>query len=334
MGVMGQGAYILGCSGLSLTPAERAFFAQSNPWGFILFARNIDTPDQVRALVSDLRDVVGWRAPVLIDQEGGRVQRLSHPHWRRYLPPLEQVEMSGDNAARSMWIRSALIADEMADLGLDVDCAPCADIAGAGTHPFLRNRCYGSDVATVVSMSQAVVDGMAARGVQPVLKHIPGHGRATADSHRELPRVSASADALRATDFAAFKALNDLPMAMTAHVVYEAFDPDRCATQSPTMVGLIRHEIGFDGLLMSDDVSMQALSGTIGARTTGSISAGCDMVLHCNGDVGEMEQVAAAAGMMSSPAQARADAVIAARPTPAPLDISALEAELQALVAG
>jgi len=331
---MGQGAYILGCSGLSLTPDERAFFAQSNPWGFILFARNIDTPDQVRALVSDLREVVGWRAPVLIDQEGGRVQRLSHPHWRLYLPPLEQVEMSGDNAARSMWIRSALIADEMADLGLDVNCAPCADIAGAGTHPFLRNRCYGSDVATVVSMSHAVFDGMAARGVQPVLKHIPGHGRATADSHRELPRVSASADALRATDFAAFKALNDLPMAMTAHVVYEAFDPDRCATQSPTMVGLVRREIGFDGLLMSDDVSMQALSGHIGARTSGSISAGCDMVLHCNGDVGEMEQVAAAAGVMSSPAQARADAVIAARPTPAPLDISALEAELQALVAG
>ena len=327
---MGQSAAILGCAGLTLSPEERSFFAAAQPWGFILFARNIDTPDQVRALVADLRTCVGRVAPVLIDQEGGRVQRLRAPHWDEHIPPLDEAA----RGARAMWLRSALIGAELADLDIDVNCAPCADIAGRATHPFLHNRCYGQDADTVVTMARAVVDGMAAAGVMPVLKHIPGHGSASADSHHDLPRVATEAQTLRATDFAPFKALNDLPMAMTAHIVYEALDPERAATLSPIVLGEIRQDIGFDGLLMTDDISMKALSGTVGELSRRSLAAGCDLILHCNAGMDEMQAVIEAAGALGSLAQARADAVIAARPTPANLDIHALRAEFQAFASG
>ncbi|MFT6452636.1 MAG: beta-N-acetylhexosaminidase, partial [Halocynthiibacter sp.] len=262
----GQGATILGCAGLSLSPTEARFFREADPWGFILFARNVQSPDQLRALCAELRETVGRDAPILIDQEGGRVQRLTPPTWRQYLPPLEQVQACGAHAARSMYIRSTLIADEMQALGIDVNCAPTADIAGPETHPFLHNRCYGTEANSVIEMGRAVADGMAARGVMSVLKHIPGHGRATADSHLDLPHVTVDAQTLRETDFAPFKGLNDLPMAMTAHIVYEALDPANCATQSEIMIAAIRNEIGFDGLLMTDDISMQALSGSLQHR--------------------------------------------------------------------
>lgn len=330
----GQGATILGCAGLTLSLDEARFFREADPWGFILFARNVENPDQLRALCADLRGAVGRDAPILIDQEGGRVQRLTPPTWRQYLPPLEQVQACGAEAARSMYLRSVLIADEMQALGIDVNCAPTADIAGPETHPFLHNRCYGTNAQSVIEMGRAVADGMAARGVMSVLKHIPGHGRATADSHLDLPHVTIDAQTLRDTDFAPFKGLNDLPMAMTAHIVYEALDPTHCATQSEIMIRAIREDIGFDGLLMTDDISMQALSGSLGHRAEASIKAGCDIVLHCNGKMAEMEAAVAASGRLNTSAQARADDVIATRPKPIAIDIPAVEAELYALLNG
>lgn len=327
----GQGAYILGCEGPQLTPRERAFFAEAQPWGFILFARNIEAPDQLRALCAELREAVGREAPILIDQEGGRVQRLTPPHWTQWLPPLDQVERAGAQAARSLWLRYRLIAAELRDVGIDVNCAPMADIAEPATHPFLKNRCYGEDAATVATLARAVSDGLLAGGVLPVLKHVPGHGRATVDSHLDLPSVSASADELWSHDFAPFKALGDLPLAMTAHIVYPAFD-EAPATLSPRMISLVRDEMGVSGLLMTDDISMKALKGGVGDLSAQSIAAGCDVILHCNGEMPEMEAVVAAAGAMTAAAQARADAAIAARRTPDPIDIDALEAELSGLL--
>ncbi len=325
-----SGATILGCSGLQLLPDEAAFFHDADPWGFILFARNVQDPDQVRALTAALRDAVGRDAPILIDQEGGRVQRLRTPHWQEWLPPLDHMQQAGEKADRAMWLRYRLIAAELHDLGIDVNCAPMADVAGPETHDFLRNRCHGDTVETVVPAARAVAEGLLAGGVLPVLKHIPGHGRATADSHLDLPVVATDAETLRATDFRAFQALNDLPLAMTAHIVFSAFD-DAPATCSPAMMRLIREEIGFTGLIMSDDVSMQALSGGMGDRTRASLSAGCDIVLHCNGQRAEMEQVVDAAGQMTDVAQNRADAALARRQPPELADLAALKAELESL---
>lgn len=326
---MAEGAFIFGCEGLTLTAHERDFFRDSNPWGFILFARNVDTPEQITRLTAELRESVGRDAPILIDQEGGRVQRLRAPHWREWLPPLDQCQKATD-PARAMWLRGRIIAHELRALGIDVNCAPMLDVARPETHEFLYNRCYGLDPETVIEMGRAHADGMSAGGVAGIIKHIPGHGRGTVDSHLGLPRVSATRDEL-ATDIAPFKALADLPMAMTAHIVYEAIDPDLCATQSPACVAVIRDEIGFDGLLMSDDVSMEALSGTIYERSVASISAGCDLVLHCNGDMSEMEAIAAI-GAMTDAAQARADRAAAARGTPEAIDIDACDVEVQTLL--
>ncbi|MBV1867893.1 MAG: beta-hexosaminidase [Marinosulfonomonas sp.] len=330
---MGQGAYILGCEGLTLSAREAAFFAQSQPWGFILFARNVDTPDQLRALTQALRDSVGRDAPILIDQEGGRVARMGAPHWRQWLPPLEQVLGAGDGAARAMWLRYRIIADELRSVGIDANCAPQADVAFGATHPFLRNRCYGQDVDTVARISRAVADGLLAGGVLPVLKHIPGHGRSVVDSHKDLPRVDADLADLSATDFAPFKALADLPLGMTAHLVYSAID-ERVATMSAPVIGLIREQIGFDGLLMCDDISMGALSGTMAQKCIGALAAGCDVILHCNGDLEEMREVADVSGKMGGQTQARADAAIAARKPAEPIDISAAEAEFHSLAKG
>lgn len=328
-------ATILGCLGPRLRSEERVFFAETQPWGFILFARNFETPDQARRLTDSLREAVGRDAPILIDQEGGRVQRIGPPHWRQYLPPLDQMERIGPtDGPHSMYLRSRLIASELRDIGIDVNCAPTADIADAGTHPFLRNRCYGTDVATVTRAARAVADGLADGGVLPVIKHMPGHGRAFVDSHLHLPVVEDKADVLRARDFAPFKALNDLPMAMTAHIVYIAFDRAQPATRSPEMIRLIREEIGFGGFLMTDDISMQALKGDLAERCRASLSAGCDVTLHCNGDLAEMAQVVAASGTLSGAAKARAEAALAARPMAQPIDIDAAATDLQALLTG
>jgi beta-N-acetylhexosaminidase len=326
-----MGATILGVEGPVLASAEAEFFRDVNPWGFILFARNVVDPAQLRRLTADLRASVGRNAPILIDQEGGRVQRLTPPHWHQHLPPLDQAEAAGPAAERAMWLRGRLIAHELRGCGIDVNCAPCADLAGDSTHPFLRNRCFGSEVAAVVKNARAMADGQFAGGVLPVLKHIPGHGRATVDSHKNLPRVVASRQQLEATDFAAFRALSDLPMAMTAHIVFEDIDPVHPATQSAAMVALIRKEIGFGGLLISDDISMQALSGDEAARSRASLAAGCDLVLHCNGDLAEMKKVAEAAGGMSAAAVIRAKKALLLRQVPDPIDIKAARAELHSL---
>lgn len=326
------GAVILGCEGAALSADEAAFFREADPFGFILFARNVETPDQLRRLTAGLRDAVGRDAPVLVDQEGGRVQRLRAPHWREWLPPLDEVARLAPAArARAIRLRYRIIAEELRAVGIDADCAPSADIAGPDTHPFLRNRCFGSDPATVTDAARACAEGLLAGGVLPVIKHMPGHGRAVVDSHLHLPRVEADAPALDETDFAPFRALRDLPVAMTAHIVFDAFDSGRPATASPTMIGVIRERIGFHGLLLTDDLSMEALAGTIGERAAASVAAGCDIALHCNGKRPEMEAVVVAAGRLSAAGAARAEAALARRIPPAPIDTRALQDEFEAL---
>jgi beta-N-acetylhexosaminidase len=327
-----QTAAIFGPAGLDVTPWEQGFFRDTDPFGFILFARNIDTPDQLRRLTGDLRASVGRDAPVLIDQEGGRVQRMRAPHWREYLPALDQMARARD-PLRAQLLRYRLIAHDLRAVGIDVNCAPLADIAEDATHPFLQNRLYGRDVPTVVAAARTCADALLAGGVLPVLKHIPGHGRARADSHLGLPRVDAPVDDLVAQDFAPFTALRDLPLGMTAHIVFDAIDPDRPATTSPAMLQVIRDQIGFDGLLMTDDISMQALAGSMADRSAAAIAAGCDLILHCNGDAAEMAEVAQAAGALSAKAQARANRALALRVAPEMIDIAALEAEFEALMA-
>lgn len=327
------GATILDAEGLRLTPDEKALFRAADPFGFILFARNLETPDQIRALCAEMREAVGRNAPITIDQEGGRVQRLRPPLARDWMAPLDFINAAAAGAERAMFLRYRLIADELRGLGIDSNCAPQADLAFAATHPFLRNRCYGSDPATVARLARAAADGMLAGGVLPVLKHIPGHGRATQDSHHDLPHAAASLDDLMETDFAPFRALNDLPLGMTAHLVYDAIDPVP-ATLSPTVMRLIRERIGFSGLIMTDDISMKALSGDLADLTRGALTAGCDVVLLCNATLADRSAVAEAAGNMTPAAQARAQAALACRTDPAPLDIAAAEAELSRLMRG
>ncbi|SFR41072.1 beta-N-acetylhexosaminidase [Yoonia tamlensis] len=325
-------AAIFAPEGQEITQWERKFFRDVQPFGFILFARNIDNPNQLKRLTSDLRAAVGRDAPILIDQEGGRVQRMRSPHWREFLPALDQMDRTRD-PLRAQWVRNRLIAADLRSVGIDVNCAPLADIAEDVTHPFLQNRLYGRDVETVVAAARSCADGLLAGGVLPVLKHIPGHGRAAVDSHLNLPTVTADRAALDAKDFAPFKALNDLPMGMSAHIVFTAIDPDAPATTSPAMINVIRRDIGFGGLLMTDDLSMQALSGTVADRARAAIVAGCDIVLHCNGVATEMQSVANAAGAMTQAAQNRADQALSLRKAPEIVDISALEAELETLLA-
>jgi beta-N-acetylhexosaminidase len=326
---IGTGAAIFGCAGPVLLADERAFFREADPFGFIIFARNVETPDQLRRLTADLRDAVGRNAPILVDQEGGRVQRLRAPHWHEWNPPLDTVERAGsvEAAVRIMRLRSAVIAAELAAVGVDANCAPTLDVARPETHPFLRNRCYGGDPETVARIGRAVADGFVAGGVLPVMKHLPGHGLSHVDTHHDLPTVDVELDALKAVDFAPFRALNDLPMAMTAHLVFSACDPNLPATQSPRMIRIIRDEIGFKGLLMSDDLNMQALSGTLAERAARTIAAGVDIALHCKGDMAEMQAVAAAAGAMGLATRVRAEAALAAR-RPASVNVEAALAEL------
>ncbi|QBF31574.1 beta-N-acetylhexosaminidase [Thalassococcus sp. S3] len=327
------GATILDAEGLSLTNEEKALFRDAQPFGFILFARNVDSADQVRALCAEMRDAVGREAPITIDQEGGRVQRLRHPLAREWRPPLDHARGAGAGAERAMYLRYRLIAHELRALGIDSNCAPMVDLAHDATHPFLKNRCYGRDPERVARIGRAVAEAHLDGGVLPIVKHMPGHGRATLDSHYDLPRVQAPVDALEAEDFLPFRALNDLPMGMTAHQVYEAFD-DQPATLSPKVMQMIREHIGFDGLIMTDDISMKALSGSLAKISRDALNAGCDVILHCNGNLAERSEVAEAAGEMNDAAQRRAEAALDARRSPADIDIPSLEAQLEALMGG
>jgi beta-N-acetylhexosaminidase len=321
-----------------LTDVERGFLQEANPWGIILFKRNITTPDGVRRLVGDVRAALGRQAPILIDQEGGRVQRLGPPHWPAYPPGaaygalFDRDRSAGLAAAR---LGARLIAEDLAQLGIDVDCAPVADVPIAAADPIIGDRAYGADAAKVSALAGAFAAGLIDGGVLPVLKHIPGHGRATADSHQTLPVVTADRSTLEATDFAAFRPLRALPLGMTAHVVFSAIDPVAPATTSANIVrNVIRDSIGFTGLLMSDDISMGALSGSLGERTRAAIAAGCDMVLHCNGAMPEMRSVAAEAPVLRGEAARRAEAALALRKPPAPTDLAARRAEFSKVMAG
>ena len=334
---MGRRAFITGIAGTELGAAEREFIAAAQPWGFILFKRNIDNPPQVTALNSELRSIVGDpEAPILIDQEGGRVQRFGPPNWPAYPPgaafgQLYDIDSAFGLAAARLSAR--LIADDLARTGVSVDCLPVADVPVAGADAVIGDRAYGTEPAKVAAIARAVADGLEQGGILPVLKHIPGHGRATADTHFALPVVDTPEDELNRTDFAAFRSLADLPMAMTAHVVFSAVDAAHPATTSATMIErVIRGLIGFQGLLMSDDVSMNALAGSIAERTRAVFAAGCDVVLHCNGKLDEMSQVAGETPELSGTAMERARRALAARRNPLAFDRAAARAELDALI--
>src|SRR5689334_13771237 len=322
---MSTRAFITGVSGPELSAAERDFIRAECPWGFILFKRNIETPAQVTRLINELRAEIGQPdAPVLIDQEGGRVQRLGPPNWPIYpagavFGQLYDIDPAAGLAAARLSAR--LIAADLDEVGVSVDCLPLADVPVSGANAVIGERAYGTEPAKVAAIARAVTEGLEEGGVLPVLKHIPGHGRATADTHFRLPTVDTSRQELERTDFAAFQPLADLPMAMTAHVVFSALDPAQPATTSATIIErVIRGKIGFQGLLMSDDVSMNALAGSVAERTRAIVSAGCDMVLHCNGKLDEMRDVASQTPELSGKALERAARALASRKPPQPFD--------------
>jgi beta-N-acetylhexosaminidase len=334
---MAARAFITGLSGPAITPDERAFLRAADPWGLILFKRNVGSPDQVTALIAEFRATVGRDdAPVLIDQEGGRVQRLGPPHWPAYPPGAvygrlyDRNEALGLAAAR---LGGRLIAADLEALGITVDCLPLGDVPVPGADAVIGDRAYGHTPAKVAALAGAIAEGLADGGVLPVLKHLPGHGRALADSHHKLPVVDADRASLEASDFAAFRPLSGLPLGMSAHVVFTAFDTALPATTSATIIAqVIRGWIGFEGLLMTDDLSMGALSGTLAERTSAALAAGCDMALHCNGSLSEMEAVASVAPELAGRASTRAAAALATRRAPASVDLAAARAEFARLI--
>jgi beta-N-acetylhexosaminidase len=331
-------AFITGLAGFALSNDERAFLRDAQPWGLILFRRNVAGPEPLKRLIAEVRATLAREIPVLIDQEGGRVQRLGPPQWRAYPPGAAYGELYGrdrDSGMAAARLGARLIAADLAAVGIDVDCLPIADVPVAGADPVVGDRAYGSNPGQVAAIAGAVAQGLADGGVLPVLKHLPGHGRATADSHARLPVVDADRATLEATDFAAFRPLAGLPIGMTAHVVFTAIDPLAPATISATIVrDVIRDSIGFKGLLMSDDISMGALSGSVAERTRAAIAAGCDLVLHCNGDMTEMRAVAAEVPELGGEAARRAEAALAAKGPAVPLDVAESRAAFAALMSG
>ena len=328
---------IFGCAGLSLTPEEARFFEETDPLGFILFARNVRDPDQIRALTGDLRAAVGRKdAPVFIDQEGGRVARLKPPHWRDAPPGARFGELArrdlklGIEATR---LNGRLLAADVQPLGITVDCVPVLDIPVPGAHDIIGDRAFGTDPELVATLGRAQMDGVMAGGVLPIIKHIPGHGRAGVDSHVGLPVVDADLATLEATDFAPFRALRDAPLAMTAHIVYTALDEKAAITVSAKAIAdVIRGRIGFGGILISDDLCMEALGGTPGERAKAATGAGCDLVLHCNGVYEDMTAVAAALEPMNAELWKRVKPVFGRLPKPEPIDAPALSARLAELL--
>ena len=328
---------IYGLAGPVLSAAEDAFFRDVKPWGFILFARNIETPDQVRALTAALRETVDDpRAPILIDQEGGRVARLKPPHWN-LRPPAARfgaAYAANPEAIReATYLNARLIAHDLAGIGLNVDCLPLLDVPQPGAHDIIGDRAFAADPTVIIELGRAQIEGLMDGGVLPVMKHIPGHGRAGSDSHLELPRVATGPEELSAVDFVTFRSLDTCPMAMTAHVVYDSIDPQRPATTSPKVIrDVIRGEMGFDGLLMSDDLSMKALDGPLNVRARASLFAGCDVVLHCNGDMNEMKDVALEAKALEGAALRRANHALSLLVTPSGFDPAAAAARLDMLL--
>lgn len=328
-------AFVTGLSGTELTEAERAFLKAAQPLGVILFRRNVASREQLTRLIADARDALGRKAPVMVDQEGGRVQRMTSPHWRRYPSAARLASAAALSGDRSL-VRDVarLMAHDLTEVGIDVDCAPCLDLSFPGTTPAIGDRAFSGDAHVVAACGRAVADGLLAGGVLPVIKHMPGHGRAVVDSHLEMPRVTARVEDLEALDFAPFVALSDLPAAMTAHLLYLDIDGQHPATQSSRLIdGIIRGLIGFDGLLFSDDLSMQALAGTLGERADRALKAGCDVALHCNGDLSEMEDVAAAAPALAGRSLQRVEAALSHIGKPDNVDLDAIAARMEAALA-
>jgi len=332
------GAFITDCDGLSLSNAERDFLQRTKPWGLILFRRNCESPEQIKALTTEFRAIVERRnAPVFVDQEGGRVQRLGPPlqHWRKYPAARRYGDLYRRNplaALRAARNVGRLMAEDMISIGITADCLPVLDVPQPDGHDVIGDRAYADDVAQIILLARAHMTGMMEGGVLPVIKHIPGHGRAKADSHLELPVVTATRAELEAVDFPPFAALADAPMAMTAHVIYSAYDKSASATLSKTVIKkVIRKDIGFRGLLMSDDLSMKALSGSLTERTTGALAAGCDIVLHCNAPLAEREEVARAAGPLKGKALARSRRALKAVGRPLPYEKAAALKDLERL---
>lgn len=328
---------IFGCSGPVLEPQERDFFREVQPWGFILFGRNVQDREQVAALVSALRETVDDpKAPVLIDQEGGRVMRLKPPVWPER-PPQAHFgrlhETQPERAAEAAYLNARLIAADLGEMGINVDCLPVLDVPVAGAHDVIGDRAFAKDPSVVIELGRAVINGLLDGGVLPVMKHVPGHGRAGCDTHLDLPHVDSPIDELSASDFVTFRSLSNCPLAMTAHVIYDAIDPNRPATTSPKVVrDVIRGEIGFPGLLMTDDLSMDALRGPLGARAKAALFAGCDVVLHCNGRMSEMAEVAAETGPLQGPSLKRAEQALALLETSGAFDRVAATMRLKELL--
>ena len=333
---MASRAFVIGLSGPVISPEERAFVSDAHPWGLIIFKRNVEKPEQLKRLVSDFRDAVGRDAPVLVDQEGGRVQRLGPPHWPSYPPGAAYgrlYDRDPHTALGAAWLGGRLIATDLQPLGIDVDCLPVVDIPVADADAVIGDRAYGESPGKVAALANAIAHGLLAGGVLPVVKHLPGHGRAKADSHKALPIVDADRASLEASDFAAFQPLSGLPLGMTAHVVFSAIDAVAPATTSAIMINqVIRGTIGFQGLLMSDDISMGALSGALSARTRAALAAGCDIVLHCNGEISEMHKVATAAPVLAGDASRRAEAALALRSPTEGFDITAARVRFENLM--
>lgn len=329
-------AIILGCSGPRLTQAEADFFAEAQPFGFILFRRNVEDPEQLAELVAALRACVEHDAPILIDQEGGRVQRMIPPHWTRYPPGASYLKASPDlaGAREAARLGARLMAHDLHAVGIDIDCLPVLDVPVPGSHDIIGDRAYAADPEQVAVLGRAAAEGLMAGGVLPVIKHIPGHGRALADSHHDLPVVNADRAHLEAWDFMPFKALSDMPIAMTAHVVYTALDPEQPATTSRIVLDMVRDELGYQGLIVSDDLSMKALKGDLEQRAKRALKAGCDVVLHCNGDMAEMEAVLAGSKPLKGKRRKRAEAALGRRVRLAePLDVMEGRARFDRLMA-
>ena len=324
---------IFGCSGQVLTQDERTFFKKSIPWGIILFKRNIENPEQLKALTASIRDTTNRDIPILVDQEGGRVERLTKPYWRSWTPALKQMTvLPKELADRAMWLRYRIIGEELNDVGISINCAPIGDLACKSTHEVLLNRCYGDSSYQVISAARACSNGLLNAGILPVLKHIPGQGRANVDSHLGLPTVNASLNELSNSDFTVFEALNDISLGMTAHVLYDRIDSKFPAAQSKEIIKIVREKIKFKGLLMTDDISMKALSGSLVDKVQGSLKAGCDLILHCNGKLDEMISIADCCDYLNSEKKEYSNQILGARKKVSSIDIQELVSEYETLI--
>jgi beta-N-acetylhexosaminidase len=285
---------IYGIKGTSLNDDEKYFFSKNSCIGFILFSRNIVDKIQLKKLTASLRELMEGEVLILIDQEGGRVARLAPPIWNAYPAGkyfADLYQQNPQNAKQKLFENYAQIARDLVEVGINVDCAPVLDVLNPKTHKVIGDRAFGENPHQVADLGIEVCNGLLSCGVYPVIKHIPGHGRGACDSHLELPIVDASLQELREVDFAPFKALNSQKFAMTAHILYSAIDKNNCATISKNAIDLIRHEIGFENILMSDDISMKALNQSFAFKTKAILEAGCDLVLHCNGEMTEMLEI-------------------------------------------